>query len=114
MTDSISIYEKYNIDLNRLSRDYLKFPLKRSGESKTSNLVEYPTKEDLKYLYNELFLTTAEISKIFNCSSTIIQQFMKLFNLTKTKRQLALESNIRKTKNNPNWKAEVSKKNIIF
>lgn len=65
MTDSTNIYKHYNIDLNRLSRDYIKFPLKRTNNR---NTYEYPTKEDIEYLYLELNLNKNELLDIFKTS----------------------------------------------
>ena len=76
MTDSISIYEQYNIDLNRLSRDYLKFPLDKK---------EKPLKEDILYLYIELNLSIKDLSIIFNRCEVTITNFNRYYNIKKPK-----------------------------
>lgn len=97
MTDSISIYEQYNIDLNKLSRDYLKFPLKRQNSSKYSKLLEYPTKEDLEYLYIELNLTSNFVAQYFGISmNPKFWEIIKLYNIPKG-RKLTFET-IKRTK----------------
>ena len=90
MTDSISIYEQYNIDLNRLSRDYLKFPLKK-GTGNT-NKGEYPTKGDLEYLYLELNLTRKEIGYYFNRSASTVDIWLQYYKLPTKDKNKAHES----------------------
>ncbi len=52
------------VDWSRLSRDYRKFPLKKSSGGK--NFLEIPTKEDLEYLYLELNLKATQIGLLFS------------------------------------------------
>ena len=76
MTESINIYDKYNINLSRLSRDYIKFPLKKIG-----NRYEYPIKEDMEYLYLELNLNKDELLNVLKTSKwhidCIINKYIK-------------------------------------
>ena len=51
----MNIYEKYNINKNRLLRDYLHNPLQHI-ENQLGKPLELPFKEDLEYLYIELNL----------------------------------------------------------
>ena len=51
-----SIYSKYNIDPNKLSRDYINNPIKWG---------EKPNKEDLYYLYIECNLSYVKLKEIF-------------------------------------------------
>ena len=107
MTDSISIYEQYNIDLNRLSRDYLKFPLKKGNrKSKT----EYPLEKDLVYLYIELNLTLSILSIVLNINSSLIGKILKKFNIIKSKELYAKSIQESKARKNPNWKKDMVKK----
>ena len=68
-----NIYSKYNIDRNRLKRDYIQYPLKKEGKS---HRYELPYREDLKYLYIELNLTKQCLCNILGvkCVDTIIKQ----------------------------------------
>ena len=83
MTESINIYDKYNINLSRLSRDYIKFPLKKIG-----NRYEYPIKEDMEYLYLELNLTRYELCEYFKVCDFTINIWIKLYNLIKPTKQI--------------------------
>lgn len=51
----MNIYEKYNINKNRLLRDYVNNPLQHI-ENQFGKPLELPFKEDLEYLYIELNL----------------------------------------------------------
>lgn len=51
----MNIYEKYNINKNRLLRDYVNNPLQHI-ENQLGKPLESPFKEDLEYLYIELNL----------------------------------------------------------
>lgn len=84
MTDSISIYEKYNIDLNRLSRDYLKFPLKRQYHIK-GHPSEIPPKEDIEYLYFEKLVNIKYISIFMHISETTLHKIMLMYNIESSK-----------------------------
>lgn len=113
MTESINIYDKYNINLSRLSRDYIKFPLKRKSESNLSNLIEYPTKEDLEYLYLELNLPISLISKIF-CwnSNTLTKIIKKIYKLEKSQPLICKSRTLSKNLHNPNWKQDMVEKSF--
>ena len=113
MTESINIYDKYNINLSRLSRDYIKFPLKRKSESNLSNLIEYPIKEDMEYLYLELNLPISLISKIF-CwnSNTLTKIIKKIYKLEKSKPLICKSRTLSKDLRNPNWKEYMIEKSF--
>lgn len=51
----MNIYDKYNIDENKLLRDYVNNPLHHI-ETEKGKPLELPYKEDLQYLYIELNL----------------------------------------------------------
>lgn len=109
MTDSISIYEKYNIDLNRLSRDYLKFPLRRQNHIRNHPL-EIPTKEDLEYLYLELNLSQGIIYEIFHWNNITLSKNFKYYNIVKPKELENKSRILSKNLRNPNWKEKMVKK----
>ena len=88
MTDSISIYEQYNIDLNRLSRDYLKFPLKRIPNKKSGWNYEVPPKEDIEYLYLELNLPKNILQIIFNVCNFSVCKWIKKYSLIKSRKMI--------------------------
>lgn len=64
------------INVNKLSRDYEKYPLKKN---------EVPTLEDLNYLYLELNLGAKDLQKYFNRGSSTITRWFKHYNIVKPK-----------------------------
>ena len=110
MTESINIYDKYNINLSKLSRDYIKFPLKRSGSSKSSKLLEIPAKEDLEYLYLELNLSIKLICKIFQWNNVTLLKNIRNYKIVKPKEDKIKSRIFSKFLNNPNWKKDMVKK----
>lgn len=70
------------IDINRLSRDYSKEPIKRG---------ERPTKEDLEYLYLELNLDMVTVTKFLGCgkSTRNIQKFLREYSIKKDPKKVA-------------------------
>ena len=82
MTDSISIYEKYNVDLSRLSRDYLKFPLIKGVSCRIKP--EYPIKEDIEYIYLELNLSVKESAELFNITTSRFIAACQLYSIVKS------------------------------
>ena len=105
MVDSISIYEKYNIDLSRLSRDYLKFPLKRQYHIK-GHPSEIPLKEDIEYLYLEKLVNIKYISVFMHISEVTLRKIMLSYNIIPNKyheNQIRKQTNIIKYNiDNPN------------
>ena len=80
------IYKKYNIDISKLKRDYIKLPLKH-GE-----MIDY---EDLIYLYNELNLRREDISSIFNISIYKVKRMLRKYKIIKDTKQVY--NNIKKS-----------------
>ena len=68
------LFEKYNVDINRLNRDYINNPLKRS---------EYIEENDFRYLYLEKNLSRFEIAEIFNISYVKVSRHQKRYNINK-------------------------------
>lgn len=70
------------IDINRLSRDYSKKPIKRG---------ERPIKEDLEYLYLELNLDMVTVTKFLGCgkSTRNIQKFLREYSIKKDPKKVA-------------------------
>lgn len=64
------------INVNKLTRDYKKYPLKRN---------EVPPLEDLNYLYLELNLGAKDLQKYFNRGSSTITRWFKQYNIVKSK-----------------------------
>lgn len=64
-----------NIDLNRLSRDYSKFPIVR-GE-------DIP-RDDLKYLFFDLNLSRDEVASFLNISVTKVRKYLTKYGFKKT------------------------------
>lgn len=78
-TDS-SIYKKYNIEISKLTRDYLIYPLQYTKNGRGS---EIPSKEDLEYLYIEKNMTREDILKYFGISRDVFDGFMHRYGLRK-------------------------------
>ena len=87
-----SIYSKYNIDPNKLSRDYINNPIHISPNGIDS---EKPTKEDFYYLYIELNLTYNTLCNIFNVKRGVIECWNKKYGIRKTKS--SINKNINET-----------------
>lgn len=78
------IYSKYNIDKNRLKRDYIVNPLKKilvNGHWK----LECPYKEDLEYLYNEIGLDKQLLFKYFDTTKSIFDRWLHQYNIKRLK-----------------------------
>jgi len=72
--------EKYSIDLMKLTRNYLEFPLKRG---------EIPNKEDLQYLYLDLNIGKKDMCQFLgNISSSRFQRIIKQYGIKKSIEQL--------------------------
>lgn len=82
---SNGIYEKYNIDKNKLKRDYLKNPLIRS-RSKYKN--ESIHQDDFQYLFIELNLSANDLHNIFGWSKDTIYDWSYKFNIKKSKENI--------------------------
>lgn len=83
-------FNHYNIDIERLSRNYITEPLKRG---------EYMSYNDFWYLYIEKNLSRAELSEIFGLSLVKISRHQKIFNIHKEVemyRQNTLKTNMKK------------------
>ena len=90
-----SIYQEYNIDPNKLSRDYINEPLKKRAVGVPS---EKPTKEDLLYLYIELNLSMEQL-KVFFGYSSMIGYYIKYHNIKKSKHLVSenrIKTNLKK------------------
>lgn len=84
-----NIYKKYNIDINHLSRDYIKHPLiKNDGY----HLSEHPKKEDFIYLFLGCNVRRFDLAKYFNVDVHSIDNFVKEFGCKKSKKQSYLNS----------------------
>lgn len=83
---SDNIYIMYNIDKTKLSRDYLKYPLKKF--IKQSMEYEQIPYTDLKYLYLERNISIRNISKILGCSRNPITSWINKYQLIKDKKTI--------------------------
>ena len=91
------LLSKYKIDISRLSRDYIKIPLKVTpNRSAIGYTIEMPSKEDLEYLFIELNMGRREISQYFNVSEPQIKIWNKKYNIRKT--QDLIQKNVIKTR----------------
>ena len=81
---SNDIYKKYNVNLSKLKRDYLKNPLKKiTVKSPTGYKLEKPYKEDIEYLYIDLNIPMKEISNYLNIGETTLRKWFRYFNIRK-------------------------------
>ena len=77
---SNNIYDKYNVNISYLKRDYLKNPLNITINGKGS---EKPFKQDLKYLYITLNIRKDELIDYFSCSISTFNRWLKFYNIIK-------------------------------
>lgn len=81
---SKDIVQKYNIDLNRISRDYSKNPLILTpNRTAIGYSLEIPNKEDLEYLFIELNMSRKDIAQYFNVSEPQIKKWNQKYNIKK-------------------------------
>ena len=86
------IYDEYNVDINRLNRDYQKNPIKIISRHNHGGIMkELPNKDDAYYLYIELNMTREDLSIIFDRSES---------NLIKILREMGIKKDIKKVKEN--------------
>ena len=80
---SDNIYSKFNVDVTKLTRDYLKYPLQRK---------EKINKDDLYYLYITCHLSTVIIGKYFlNIDKRRVYDYISKYNIKKTRIQIELD-----------------------
>ena len=93
-----NIYNKYNIDRNRLKRDYIANPLKKIHiNTPTGFQMENPYKEDLEYLYIELNLPQKVLWNYFKITRRIMQRILREYNIKKDRKkvyELSQQTNI--------------------
>ena len=77
---SNNIYDKYNVNISYLKRDYLKNPLNITINGKGS---EKPFKQDLEYLYITLNIRKDELIDYFSCSISTFNRWLKFYNIQK-------------------------------
>lgn len=82
------------VDKSRLTRDYIKYPLKKGVGCKKPIEGELPFYEDLKYLYIECNITREELLKYFNCSASTFKRWCSKLGIKKP--TVLLEENTRK------------------
>lgn len=85
----MSIYDKYGIDVKKLSTDYINLGgLKREAVSGGGKRLVLPPKDDIAYLYNVKNVSIIDLGEIFNISRTKVFQVLKHFDLDKTGRRM--------------------------
>ena len=80
---------KSKIDLNRLSRDYFKEPLRITKNGIGSECL---TKEELEYLYIELNLTRKQIGSFLHCNVKKVAKMIEILDISKSKELRILSS----------------------
>ena len=83
MQMSENIYKTYNIDVNKLKRDYISNPLRKDDGF---HLSEYPDKDDFYYLYIICNVRRADLSKYFCVGKTTIDNIAIYFDIKKSKK----------------------------
>lgn len=86
---SNDIYTLYNIDLSRLKRDYILYPLKRG---KNQFDTEHFIKEDLYYMFIELNLRIKDLMSIFNMKEKSIRRELLYHNIKKSSKLFNLNT----------------------
>lgn len=76
------IYNKYNVDISRLKRDYIKNPLKILTD-KYPHYWEMPDKEDCYYLFIELNMHSKDLMKLFGISKIKLSRIMRKYGIYK-------------------------------
>lgn len=72
-----NFYKDHDIDINRLSKDFIKFPLKKK---------EAPTKDDLEYLFIEKNLIQTTLSKnLFGVSTNTFRTWCRKYQIKKSR-----------------------------
>jgi hypothetical protein len=94
MFDFASFYKKYNVDINKLKRDYEKNPLGKIFKEiyirDTNKLnsrryvIEKPYKEDIEYLYIELNIPLKDIVKYFKIKQRTFSDIAKFYKIKKS------------------------------
>lgn len=87
------ILDNYNVNYNRLLRDYQKNPL-HIGINQYTEKSEKPFKEDLEYLYIELNIPRKIICEYFNCKPTKFKKWCKEYNIKKSYNSMRINKNI--------------------
>ena len=77
------LYTKYNIDKNRLSRDYEKNPISKNIFRNGKWCWESLVKEDLVYLFLELNLKKKDLMDFFKISEAKLSRDMHMYGLLK-------------------------------
>jgi very-short-patch-repair endonuclease len=73
------------IDVSKLSRDYSLYPLKRGNNSPHNPIpAEYPTKNDLQFLYIDMNLSYDELAKYFKRSRSAVKRWLVSHGLSKS------------------------------
>lgn len=85
------IYKYYNINIDYLSRDFIKYPLRTLYRSHITGgiILETPTKEDLEYL-SSIPLTNPQIAEYFYVDEKTIRKWKKKFNIKKDTHKIKL------------------------
>ena len=91
--DAKRLNREYDIDPLRLSRDYVSDPIKLPNQR---NLIAYPTKDDIEYLYNEKKMLLDDISTYFGLAKGGFIYILQKYGIKKT---TEAKSNTQKRKN---------------
>lgn len=94
MFDFASFYKKYNVNINRLKRDYERNPLGKvfkeiyiKGTNKLNSrryVIEKPYKEDIEYLYIELNIPLKDILGYFNLKRFTFGEIRRFYDIKKS------------------------------
>lgn len=77
------IFLKYNVDINRLKRNYLREPIKVIPRNNGGIMKELPVKEDVYYLYIELNMTREDLSIVFDRSESNLIKVLREMGIKK-------------------------------
>ena len=80
---SDNIYDKYNVDVSRLKRDYLKNPLKKHYD-KYPYYWDNPDKNDCQYLFIDCNIPAKELITLFGFSSIKLIRILREYGIKKS------------------------------
>lgn len=84
-------YQNYNIDKNKLSRDYIINPLKII--KKKGGKLEIPFKSDIEYFTMELKLPIRIICEYFNINETLYHKWLKRYGIETPLKDICIDEN---------------------
>lgn len=99
------MFIKYNIDITKLERNYITSPLKKVPRKINGGVIwEFPTKNDMIYLYNKLNMRIDDLSLLLSIPKFVIIKCINEYNIHKSndKRYFNIKETCNKLYNSDN------------